>query len=61
MSHALNSLDELRSKVSESELSSALNTTAFDTLTHATRAEEPEVSTIDEVVVINGKTYLTSA
>jgi hypothetical protein len=35
-------IDDLHSEVSESELSETLNTTAFDTTTHATAGDLPE-------------------
>jgi len=59
MSDIFDSLDELRSDISESELSDTLNTTAFDTATHATAGSEGSsaASSLDNVVV-NGKTYI---
>lgn len=55
----IGSLDDLRSEVSESELSEPLNTTAFDTATHATAGDLLEGQNPGDFVELNGKTYIT--
>jgi hypothetical protein len=49
----------MNSEASESELSDTLNTTAFDTITHATAGTLPNEETTSDFVEINGKSYLT--
>lgn len=62
MSDIFNNLDnELQSDVDKSELSDTLNTTAFDTATHATAGGEGGSSvagSLDDVVVVSGKSYV---
>jgi hypothetical protein len=53
------SVEDLRSEVSESELSETLNTTAFDTATHATAGDLPDTETAGDLVEIKGKTYVS--
>jgi hypothetical protein len=55
------SIDGLRSEVSESELSETLNTTAFDTATHATAGDLVDTETAGDLVEIGGETYLWSS
>jgi hypothetical protein len=52
-------IDDLRSEASESELSEALNATAFDTATHATLGNLPETQIRGDFVEWNGKTYIS--
>jgi hypothetical protein len=59
MSSILNSFDELRPEVSDSELSSTLNTTAFNTASQATTG----VSTVataqsSDIIRIDGRSYI---
>lgn len=55
---AIHSTDDLRSEVSQSELSEILNTTAFDTATHATAGDLPQVANTGDLIDIRGKTYI---
>jgi hypothetical protein len=55
----MSSINEMNSETSESELSDTLNTTAFDTITHATAGTLPNEETTSDFVEINGKSYLT--
>ena len=50
--------DDLHSQLSESELSETLNTTAFETTTHATAGDLPNKENEDDLVQINGRTYI---
>jgi hypothetical protein len=56
---AIHSTDDLRSEVSQSELSEILNTTAFDTATHATAGDLPEAANTGDLIDIRGKTYIS--
>jgi hypothetical protein len=52
-------VEDLLSEVSESELSETLNTTAFDTATHATPGDLPNTETAGDFVEIKGKPYVS--
>jgi hypothetical protein len=49
---------DLRSQLSELKLSEPLNTTAFDTTTHATAGDLLIKENEDDLVEINGRTYI---
>jgi hypothetical protein len=55
---AIHSTDSLRSEVSQSELSETLNTTTFDTATHATAGDLPEAANTGDLIDIRGKPYI---
>jgi hypothetical protein len=55
----MSSINGMNSEVSESELSNILNTTAFDTIAHATAGALPNEKTASDFVEINGRSYLT--
>jgi len=52
-------VEDLCSEVSKSELSETLNTTAFDTATHATAGDLPNTETAGNFVEIKGKTCVS--
>jgi hypothetical protein len=49
----------LRSQFSESGLPETLNITTFNITTHATAGDLPNKENADDLVEINGKTYIT--
>jgi hypothetical protein len=55
----ITTVDDLRSKASELELSDILNTTAFNTVTHATAGDLPDKENAGDFVEVNGKVYIT--
>jgi hypothetical protein len=52
-------VDDLRSKASESELSDILNNTAFNTATHVTAGDLLDKENAGDFVEVNGKIYIT--
>jgi hypothetical protein len=50
--------DDLRSQLSESDQSESLNITAFDTTTHVTAGDLLIKENEDDLVEINGRTYI---
>jgi hypothetical protein len=52
-------VNDLRSEVSELELSETLNTTAFNITTHVIIRDLPDTETISDVIKIKGKTYVS--
>jgi hypothetical protein len=52
------SIDDLRFKVSESELSETLNTTAFNITTHVTAGDLPDKEYTGDLIKNKGKTYI---
>jgi hypothetical protein len=51
--------DDLRSETSELEPSLALNTSAFNTATHATTRDLLDTETAGDLIKIKGKTYIS--
>jgi hypothetical protein len=51
-------IDDLHSEVSESELSETPNITAFDTTTHATAGDLPDIEYTGDLINIRGKTHI---
>jgi hypothetical protein len=49
---------DLRSQLSELELSEPLNTTTFDITTHVTAGDLPIKENENDLVEINGRTYI---
>src|SRR3954470_17361272 len=52
--------DKSRSEIDESELSDPLNTTAFNTETHATAGDVADQAMHGDFVEIGGKTYISA-
>jgi hypothetical protein len=54
----MSSIEGMPSDISESELSDTLNTTAFDTATHATTGDLPDLNVAADFLEIGGRSYL---
>jgi hypothetical protein len=55
----ITSVDDIRSDISESELSETLNTTVFNITIYATISDLPDKDNMGDFVEMNGRIYIT--